>query len=105
MSPPRFKVGSKVVFAKDKMGLSPGPRAKEVVPLEKGDAYSYIVDKFWTVKAMHADGTATLITRRGKEHMVRVDDPRLRPATLWERLWYRRRFPPVPMAPGQSAAL
>lgn len=102
MSPHRIKVGSKVVFAKDKMGLSPGPRAKEVVPLEKGDAYSYIVDKFWTVKEMHPDGTATLITRRGKEHTVRADDPRLRPATLWERLWYRGRFPSVPRESGQS---
>lgn len=93
MSVRNLKVGSKVVFAKDKMSVSPSPRAKELVPLSKGDAYSYIVEKYWTVKQVHADGTATLITRRGKEHTVALDDPRLRRANIWERWLYRSRFP------------
>ncbi len=96
MSVRNLKAGSKVVFSKDKMGVSPTSRAKEVVPLTKGDAYSYLVEKYWTVKEVHADGTATLITPRGKEHTVAFDDPRLRHAYIWERWLYRNRFPKLP---------
>jgi hypothetical protein len=84
------------VFSKDKMSLSPGRRAKEVVPLSKGDSYSYIVEKYWTVQSLNDDGTATLITRRGKQHTVPLDDPRLRLASLWERWRYHQRFPAIP---------
>jgi hypothetical protein len=88
-----LQVGDRVVFAKEKMSLSPGKRAKEVVPLSKGDEYSYIVEKYWTVKTVHPNGSVTLITRRGKEHTVATDDPRLRRANWWERCIFRKRFP------------
>ncbi len=97
-----LRVGGKVVFAKDKMSDSPGKRAKEVVPLRAGEDYSYIVEKYWTVKAVHHDGTATLITRRGKEHRVALDDPRLRHASLWERCFYGKRFPRIEPPPSAS---
>lgn len=97
----KLTVGRKVVFSKDKSSLSPGPRAKEVVPLPKGDTYSYIVEKYWTVKDVHNDGTATLITRRGKEHTVQLDDPRLRAANFWERLIYSSRFPKLDEQPAK----
>lgn len=91
----KLQVGSKVIFAKDKTSVVPGPRAKEVAPLAKGDAYSYIVDKYWTVKKVNPDQTAVLVTRRGKEHTVPLDDPRLRRANIWERWFYNHRFPKV----------
>lgn len=102
MSVKNLKVGRKVVFSKDKSSLSPGPRAKDVVPLSKGDTYSYIVEKYWTVKEVRDDGTATLITRRGKEHTVPLDDPRLRHANLWERWIYHNRFPKLSELPEES---
>ena len=43
--------------------------------------------------AAELDGTIELVTRRGKVHQVKADDPRLRPARLWERWMYRDRFP------------
>ncbi len=95
MAVSNLKVGGKVVFAKDKMSDSPGKRAKEVVPLQAGEDYSYIVDKYWTVKSVHDDGTATLVTRRKKEHRVALDDPRLRHASLWERFFYKKKFPVI----------
>ncbi len=97
-----LKVGSKVIFAKDKTSLSPGKRAVEVSPLPKGDSYSYIVEKYWIVKEIHSDRKVTLITRRGKEHIVDVDDPRLRKASLFERLFQRARFPSLDRTPASG---
>jgi hypothetical protein len=47
------------------------------------------------------DGTVVLLTRRGKQHVVQCNNPRLRPAKWWERVLYRNRFPsnPVSMPP------
>ncbi len=87
------KVGDKVIFSKDKSSVSPGKRAKEVVAAAKGDQYSYIVEKYWVVKEVRPDGTILLLTRRGKQHTVTLDDPRLRRATLLEKLLRRKRFP------------
>mgnify|MGYP003564980155 CR=1 FL=1 len=87
-------MGSKVVYSKDKTGPSPGRRAKEVDPAPKGDAYSYIVDKYWTVRSVD-DDVVTLVTRRGKVHEVPLDDPKLRRANLWERILYANRFPQI----------
>ncbi|RMF44774.1 MAG: hypothetical protein D6753_01735 [Planctomycetota bacterium] len=87
------KVGDKVVFSKDKHSPSPGPRARDIAASPKGDDYSYIVEKYWVVAEVNPDGTLLLKTRRGKEHRIPKNDPRLRHATLWERLRYRNRFP------------
>lgn len=89
-----LKVGNRIVFSKDKVSPSPGKRAKDISPQSKGEGYSYIVEKYWMIKAINeSEGTAMLITRRGKEHTVDLDDPRLRLANFWERLIYRSRFP------------
>lgn len=85
--------GDPVVYSKSKQSVSPGPRARHVNPAGKGDSYSYVVEKHWSIKEVHADGTVTLVTRRGKTHVVRTEDPCLRPANLWERLIYAARFP------------
>ena len=87
------KVGDKVVFSKDKHSPSPGPRARDIAAAPKGDDYSYIVAKYWVVAEVNPDGTLLLRTRRGKEHRIAKSDPRLRHATLWERLRFRKRFP------------
>ncbi len=92
-----LKAGDRVVFTMSKRSVSPGPRARQVTPGTKGDQYSYVVDKYWTVNAVHDDGTVTLVTRRGKEHRIPLDTPSLRPANLWERLVYAGRFPSHPL--------
>lgn len=89
----RLQIGDKVVYSKEKFSLSPGPRAKAVSPAVKGDEYSYIVEKYWLVKELLPDNQVRLITRRGKEHVISMHDPRLRRANFWERLFLSGRFP------------
>lgn len=91
-SAPRVRPGDRVVYRKTKFSTSPGPRAKEVAPAAHGDLYSYYVDKFWVVTDALPDGRVRLRTRKGKERVVSVDDPNLRPARWWERWLYRERF-------------
>ncbi|MFN5468747.1 MAG: hypothetical protein ACK5AM_11610, partial [Pirellulaceae bacterium] len=65
----------------------------EVTPAAHGESYSYLVDKYWRVIAVEPDGILLVRTRRGKQHRVRLDDPRLRRPTIWERLFRADRFP------------
>jgi hypothetical protein len=97
-----YKPGDPVVFCKTKQSVRPGPRAKAIDPAPQGDDYTYLVDKFWVVSEVR-DDKLTLLTRRGKTHVVDVGDPHIRRPRWWERLWYRNRFPqlsgPAPAAP------
>jgi len=93
-----LKPGDPVVYRVCKTSTDPGPRATEVHPAKHGDWYSYQVDKFWAVSEVLTDGSLKLVTRRGKQHTVEADDPRLRAARWWERWLYRDRFPAVPTA-------
>ena len=88
-----FKVGDPVIFVVSKSSSAPGPRAKDVHPAAAGETYSYQVEKFWTVAEVCPNGCLQLITRRGKQHEVLVDDLRLRSARWWENWIYRDRFP------------
>jgi hypothetical protein len=88
-----FHCGDPVVYSKNKFSLHPGPRAQDVHATRHGDGYLYLVDKYWTVVGSDTDGRLLVRTRRGKTHHIASDDPRLRHATLWERLRYRARFP------------
>ena len=86
-----LKTGDWVIYRKQKVSSSPGPRAQSTMPAAKGENYNYIVEKFWVVCAV-ADGMAELVTRRGKRHRVPLDDHRLRRARWWERLIHGSRF-------------
>ena len=87
-----FRRGDLVIYRKYKHRASPGPRAKEVEPEPKGEEYSYCVDKFWIVTDVN-QREVILATRRGKQHVVDIEDPNLRPARWWERILFRDRFP------------
>jgi hypothetical protein len=75
-----------------KRSESPGVRAKNIQGAKKGDEYAYMVDKFWRVDAVNGD-ELVLRTRRGKTHIVKLDDVRLRKPTVWEQLFMRSKFP------------
>lgn len=90
-----FKPGDPVIFRKSKLSTRPGPRAEEIHPAPRGETYSYEVDKFWVVVETREDGTVVVETRRGKQHVIDANHPRLRHINLWERLFYRSRFPRV----------
>ncbi len=87
-----FQPGDWVVFRKIKRSTSPGPRARHVSPSRFGEEYTYEVEKYWVVEEVQHD-QLVVRTRRGKRHVLRSQDQRLRRANLWERLMYRDRFP------------
>ncbi len=88
-----FRVGDRVVFTRDKHTTKPGPRAKNVIATPHGEMYEYQVDKYWLVVGVEADGQVVLKTRRGKHHTFPASDPRLRKASLWERMFKSKLFP------------
>lgn len=90
------KIGDRVVYAKDKHSGSPGQRAQDVSASAKGDGYTYIVEKYWIIKQIREDGSLILQTRRGKEHVISPNDPSLRAASFWEKLFLGKRFPQLP---------
>lgn len=89
----RFSPGDAVVYRKCKHSSTPGPRARSIDPVPRGEEYTYTVDKFWMVVEASPDGSVVLETRRGKKHTVQSTDDNLRHARWWERLVYRGRFP------------
>jgi len=82
----KTRPGSILVYAKEKVSLAPGPRARNVQPAERGDHYRYQVDKYWVVCGA-GDGVVELRTARGKRHSVSEGDPHLRRLSLREWLW------------------
>ena len=97
-----FASGDWVVFRKTKFSRQPGRRAANIAPAENGDGYAYLVDKFWVVDAILPDNHLRLLTRRGKTHVLKADDLRLRPAGWWEKFIYRQRFAETAQAGPES---
>lgn len=87
-----FKQGDRVIYCKSKCTTHPGRRARDVFAAANGDTYVYSVEKCWVVVDVRIDGTLLLQTRRGKTHLIEPNDPKLRRATLWDRLRYRSQF-------------
>lgn len=88
-----FQPGDLVVYCKTKHSASPGPRAKQIDPEPRGETYTYQVDKYWVVTELTPAGELIVKTRRGKQHILRPNDPNLRHASLPERLLKGWRFP------------
>ena len=88
-----YSPGDRVVYTTTKHSAHPGPKAEAVEPERHGEGYSYNVRKYWLVLDVKADGTLTVVTRRGKQRDVPASDPRLRPARWWESLFFKSRFP------------
>lgn len=105
MSSAKLKVGDWVIYRKSKQSPVPGPRAQQVLPSRGGDHYSYVVDKFWIVSEVLKGNRVRLKTRRGKEHVLPIDDPNLRLARFWERWLYRHRFEDVERSINNSTPL
>jgi len=100
----QYEVGDHVVYRKHKASPCPGPRARDVRPSSCGEDYTYLVNKFWIVSAVPDGETVEVMTRTGKVHYLRADDPNLRGATVLEELLFRERFPQLTrgMAPAKT---
>ncbi len=92
----KLKVGDHIVYRKQKASSKPGPRARKIAPSEHGETYWYFVDKYWTVSSVQEDGSIDVVTRRGKVHRLRADDPCLRRSNLVDELLHRQLFPSLP---------
>ena len=86
-----LKPGDWVIYRKQKVSTIPGPRAQNTVPSPNGETYSYVVEKYWIVEEV-LTGQVRLVTRRGKRHVVALEDGRLRSAKWWERWLLASRF-------------
>jgi|ERR1700677_3374023 len=89
----RVAVGDRIVYRKTKFSPLPGARAHHITASNKGENYTYLVDKYWVVADVLEDGRLVAKTRRGKLNFVRPDDPNLRKARLIESLIHRGLFP------------
>jgi hypothetical protein len=96
--PAGFRPGDVVVYRKQKSSARPGPHARDIQPALHGDSYSYSVDKFWRVIGIRPDNMLVVLTRKGKQHTIAANDPNLRRAHWWERLFFWHRFPPRKIA-------
>lgn len=89
----RFAVGDPVVYRKTKRSVHPGPRASHVMPETHGEGYTYLVEKFWRVRAVQDDGNVVVCTRSGKQHVVSAADHNLRKPGLIKYFLWRHKFP------------
>jgi len=87
-----LKPGDWVIYRKQKISSSPGPRAQNTIPASKGETYNYVVEKYWIVSEVTGNGQIQLVTRLGKQHVVPEDDLRMRRPKWWERWFYSDRF-------------
>ena len=88
-----FKRGDLLIYKKQKHSDHPGPRAHNTAASVQDGVFSYVVDKYWIVVEVYDDGTLEAQTRTGKRHRISADDPNLRLATWWQRIWHRSRYP------------
>ncbi|MEL6894856.1 MAG: hypothetical protein AAFP90_01995 [Planctomycetota bacterium] len=88
----RYHSGDWVVYKKAKRSPHPGPRAELVRPSTKGEAYGYVVRKYWIVDSVLPDGRVEVCTKTGKRHVLEADDPNLDKADFVSRFLYRRRY-------------
>ena len=94
----RYVVGDHIIYRKQKASPHPSRRARNIRPSDYGETYSYLVEKYWVVSAVLDDGCIEVMTRTGKLHYLRADDPNLRQPSLIERWFYRDRFPQLSSA-------
>jgi hypothetical protein len=99
MTSPVWSPGDRAIYRKQKRSTSPGPRAEEIHAAPAGETYTYVVEKYWIVEEVLESGDLRLRTRRGKQHVVRPDDPRLRRPKWWERFLLASRFRAVESSP------
>lgn len=89
----KFSINDCVIYHEPETSTRPAPEARDVRPAEMGEFYSYVIDRYWRVVRVHADGSLDVASRTGQLHRVRANDPLLQKAGWWRRLVKRRMFP------------
>ncbi|MBF0198609.1 MAG: hypothetical protein HQL32_12905 [Planctomycetes bacterium] len=91
-----FKTGDPVVFHKEKKSMKPSLKAWGVRPHSGGDGYSYFITKYWRVITAD-DSKVVVATRGGKQLEVNADDPKLRKANIFERVFKKHIYSEIPV--------
>jgi hypothetical protein len=87
-----FAVNDLVIYHQPEASAHPAPGARDISPAERGELYTYVVDHFWRVECVNADGTIEAVGRSGRRHRLRQSDPALEKAGWWRRMLHRRLF-------------
>jgi hypothetical protein len=88
----RFAVNDRVIYHQSEYSTRPAPNAHDVSAAERGEMYSYVVDRFWRVVCVNTDGTIDAVGSDGRLYNVPASDDRLERVRWWHRLTYRRFF-------------
>lgn len=88
-----FSVNDFVIYHQPEAAVRPVPGARNISPAERGELYTYVVDRFWRVAQVNNDGTLDAIESSGRRHRLRQTDPALENAGWWSRTFQRRLFP------------
>jgi hypothetical protein len=89
-----LKLGMFVVYRSQRHSTSPEPNAKGVYATPHVDDYSYYVEEYARVAAVLPDGKLLICTKNGTQRTLQAEEPLLRRAGWWERLLFRKNFPP-----------
>ncbi len=100
-----YKLGDLIVARLTRHSTCPCQAAGCVAPSEKGEGYSYTVDKYWVVVATRGADRLLVRTRRGKVFEIPAQDTRLRLASWTERVFRRHRFARVERVPPSRSSL
>ena len=87
-----YRTGDHVVYLMPKCRTQPGVRAENVRASKRGENYAYFVRKPWTVARKVDSDHVEVVTRGGKRHVLKTDDPLLHHAGIWESLVMRFRW-------------
>jgi hypothetical protein len=87
-----YKTGDLIIYRKPKRSIRPGPRAKNIRPMEHGEEYTYEVDKFWRVVET-SERELVMKTPGGKVHRISPNDPHIIKPNFFTSLLMRHRFP------------
>ena len=88
-----YKPGDPVVLQVTKQSKRPSLHVHDLRPMPHGETYHSQKETFGVVAEALADSMLIVRTHRGITHAVSPDEPNLRHATWWERLWHQDWFP------------
>ena len=88
-----YETGDRVVYTRHETGACPPAEAYEVRPSRGGETSSYLLDEHGEVVETRPDGLLLVRLQDGEQRLLAMSDPRLRRASLTERLMRMRLFP------------
>ena len=99
-----YEINTLVVLLTQRYSPTPSPHAKGLYATPCGDDYSYYLEVYARVVAVLPEGKILVGTKTGEQYTLRNDEPSLRRASWWERLLFKKQFPPRTDTAGKTPA-